>query len=206
MDGVNTFPPTAPPPPRSRLASRLALVAWSAMLLVGAAYLLAAHVAPLPQPAHEVLAADVAVQRRPDERGQWLALHALYADCGCSQRVVEHLLARRPLAGVKERVLMVGDSPHVAELLAAGYAVDQLDETTLGDRYGFEAAPSFALVDPHGQVRYLGGYTRTKQGNDFVDVSATRAALRGDSVTPYPVLGCAISRQLKERRDPLGLL
>jgi hypothetical protein len=195
--------------PAKRVLSHVALGAWSAVLLVGGAYLLAAHVAPLPQPSHEALAADVAHERRPDESGQWLALHALFTECGCSQRVIAHLLSRRPLQGVKERVLLVGGSAeprYAADLRAAGYRVDELDETSLGDRYGFEGVPAFALVDPHDRVRYLGGYTRTKQGADFVDVGATRAALRGETVTPLPVFGCAVSRSLQERRDPLRLL
>ena len=192
-----------------RASSLAALGLWSVVLLVGGAYLLAAHVAPLPEPAVGVLAAGVAHERRADEAGQWLALHALFSDCGCSQRVIAHLLSRRPLEGVKERVLLVGGSAgssYAADLRAAGYPVDELDETALGDRYGFEGVPAFALVDPHDRVRYLGGYTRTKQGADFVDVAATRAALRGDTVTPLPVFGCAVSRSLRERRDPLRLL
>jgi hypothetical protein len=194
-----------------RVLSLATLGAWSAVLLVGGAYLLAAHVAPLPQPTREALAADVAHERRADEAGQWLALHALFTDCGCSQRVIAHLLARRPLDGVKERVLLVGGgagsaASYAADLRAAGYPVDELDETALGDRYGFEGVPAFALVDPHDHVRYLGGYTRTKQGADFVDVSATRATLRGETVAPLPVFGCAVSRSLRERRDPLSLL
>ena len=196
-------------PSIKRVLSLATLGAWSALLLVGGAYLLAAHVAPLPQPTQEALATDVAHERRPDEAGQWLALHALFTECGCSQRVIAHLLSRHPLEGVKERVLLVGgsaDASYAADLRAAGYPVDELDETTLGDRYGFEGVPAFALVDPHDHVRYLGGYTRTKQGADFVDVSATRAALRGETVTPLPVFGCAVSRSLQERRDPLRLL
>ncbi len=200
-----------PPSPRakrslSRALSWAALAGWSGLVLVAGAYLLAAHEAPLPQPGSAALAADVAQQRRPEERGQWLALHALFAECGCSQRVAEHLLARHPMPGMRERVLFVGESPRADELAAAGYEVEKLDEDTLRDRYGFEGVPAFALVAPDGGVRYVGGYTRTKQGSDFVDVSATAAALRGESTHPLPIFGCAVSRALQQRRDPLGLL
>jgi hypothetical protein len=214
MDRLSTLPPAplhdparaAARTPLLRVVSLAALAGWSAVLLVAGAYLLAAHIAPLPQPSRDALAADVAQQRRPDEVGQWLALHALFADCGCSRRVAAHLLSRHPQSGIKERVLLVGDSPYASDLRAAGYPVDQLDESTLRDRYGFEGVPAFALVDPQGRVRYLGGYTRTKQGESFVDVAATRAALRGETVDPLPILGCAVGRSLQERRDPLGLL
>ena len=217
MDGFSSLPPLAPlasPPPASppvlTALSRAALGAWCAVLLVAGAYLLAAHVAPLPQPSRDALSAAVSRERRPDEAGQWLALHALFADCGCSQRVAAHLLARGPQSGVKERVLLVGGAGGTNELAidlrAAGFPVDELDESALRDRYGFEGVPAFALLDPQDRVRYLGGYTRTKQGEQFADVSATRAALRGETVTPLPVFGCAVSRSLQARRDPLGLL
>jgi hypothetical protein len=110
------------------------------------------------------------------------------------------------MTGVRERVLFVGDSPRADELAAAGYEVERLDEDALRDRYGFEGVPAFVLVAPDGGVRYLGGYTRTKQGNDFIDVTATAAALRGESTGALPVFGCAVSRSLQQRRDPLGLL
>jgi hypothetical protein len=180
----------------SRIGGALLLAWFVAMLGLGAG-LLARHMLPFRSPSKtEQLAASLDALRRADQKGSWLAVHVLYADCRCSKRVAEHLaLGPRP-PGWVELVLWVGDSGP-DPLLEARFDVRRIAQGDLG-HYGIESAPLLVLLDPDGNVHYAGGYTDRKQGPVIFDQRLFAAARVSPSVPSLPVYGCAVSRRLQD--------
>lgn len=199
--------------PRSRsrvLLTYLGLAAWAGLCVVLGAYLLAGHLLTLPTPAaaDPALHQAIAANRHADQRDRWLVLHVLSEDCKCSRRVLDHLLADSRPAGVVERIVLVTDHG-AAELAAAirarGFELDVVTPDELVARYHVEAAPLLVVVDPHDDVRYVGGYTPRKQAADMRDVAVIAAIRRGDPVEPLPAFGCAVGRALSTKLDPFGI-
>ena len=197
---------------------RVLLAVWGVSALVGSAYLLGSHLAALPTPS--VVDARLAGQMQafaaehPAARDA-LMMHVLYTSCRCSQRVAEHLLARGPHEGDRELVLVVdAEAEPVAEaatglqtqLVAAGFEVRTLDSAALHDQYGIEAAPLLVVADPAGHVRYVGGYGDRKQTPVLRDVEIGDRVARGETVSPLPLFGCAVSASLRSSVDPFGVL
>ena len=183
----------------TRRARRLAigaLCAWFSILLVLGAGLLARHLIALPGPSKEnALPGYVQALRGPDESGRWLAVHVLYAECRCSQRIVDHLTTTERPGGWSEIVLWVGDAAPPPELVAR-FRVRRVDEAELagGD---IEGAPLLVAADPWGSIRYAGGYTTRKQGPAIEDLALLTAARRTPLSSSLPVFGCAVSERLK---------
>ena len=178
--------------------ARVATLAWFAgSLLVGAA-LLAKHVVALPAPsADERLGRSLAPLRAADDQGQWLAIHVLYAECRCSQRVVTHLASTTRPQGWHELVLWAGSTAPSASL-SERYRVKSVAIPELA-RLGVVAAPLLVVLDPQDNVRYVGGYSERKQGPELDDLRILAAARQGSAVTAHPVFGCAMNEQLKQQ-------
>jgi hypothetical protein len=182
---------------------------WAAGMLVLCSYLLAGHLLalPLPTAADPALRAALARSRAPQEEGRWLALHFLYARCDCSRRVVEHLLQRPHPEGVAERVIWIeGDKHDEDRARAAGFAVENLSPEALAARYPVQGAPLLVVIDPDGELRYVGGYTTRKQGPTVEDLQIISAARRREAVESLPLFGCAVSKGLQEALNPLQRL
>lgn len=193
------------------MRSRLGIAAfwlWVPAMVLPGVYLMAGHLLTLPRP--DQLDPDVAraieAARAPEERGAWMAVHVLSAECGCSQRVLEHLVARGPVSGMREKVLFIGEPTALTRRArAAGFTVDLLTGDELAARYRLEAAPLLVVADPRDEVRYLGGYAE-RAGSPVIEDTSVFARLRaGESVAPLPIFGCAVSRRLQKTLDPLGL-
>jgi hypothetical protein len=204
------MPDSATPRAASGLArlARRAFWVWVVVSFLVAGSLGLAHTFALSAEAiaQPALAAAIAETRRPEERGQWLALHVLYSRCRCSQRTLAALSARRPLPLVRERVVLVGaHAGYEATARAAGFAVEVIAPEALAPRYHLAAAPVFVVADPAGALRYVGGYTARKQGLASEDAAILARAMRGDPVRALPLFGCAVSRQLSKLLDPFGL-
>lgn len=182
--------------------------AWTAACLLVGGLLLGRHLLTLPTPASDdpALRAALHAHRRPDEQG-WLVLHVLYDGCGCSVRVLDHLLATPRPPGVHERVLYVtedGAPAGLARRLAAhGIALELATPEQLVARYHLEVAPLLVILDARDRVRYLGGYTPRKQASDVRELGVIMATRLGWPVTPLPTFGCAVSSSLRSRLDPL---
>ncbi|HEY3500418.1 MAG TPA: hypothetical protein VGK73_37255, partial [Polyangiaceae bacterium] len=142
-------------------ALRLLLAGWlGAMLWLGAG-LLARHAVALPPVVTSPkLGSSLGALHGARARDSWLAAHALYAECRCSQRIVSHLASSSRPAGWEELVLWVGKAPPPPEL-ARRFRVARLSSAELAG-LGVEAAPSLVVVDSEGRVRYAGGYTSRK--------------------------------------------
>ncbi|HEY0476215.1 MAG TPA: hypothetical protein VGD37_01755 [Kofleriaceae bacterium] len=188
------------------------LMVWGAACLALGSYLLASHLLTLPAPAptDPVLHQEIAAHRRAHQRDRWLVLHVVYDECGCSQRVLDHLLADSRPPGVAERIVLVTENraaraAWIAAIPARGFELDVVTPEQLVAAYHIEAAPLLVIVDPHDTVRYVGGYTPRKQAADVRDVAVIAAVQRGEAVEPLPTFGCAIGRALSSRLDPLGI-
>lgn len=189
---------------------RTAFAVWATVVVVVSAYLLSSHLLTLPAPsAGDVgLQRAIAAQRRPEQRGRWLVVHVLDADCKCSLRVLEHLLEGNRPVGVAERVVLVAATPdaeQVRAIRAHGFDLDVVTPEQLGDRYQVGAAPLLIITDPRDRVHYVGGYGPRKQSAALRDAAVITAVLAGASVDPLPTFGCAIGRSLQTKIDPLGL-
>lgn len=177
---------------------RSVLAAWFVGMVVVGAGLLAKHLVALPTASAADVAPAMNALRTDSERGQWLAVHVLSADCRCSRRVAEHLAQSERPSDWKEVVLWVGDGPIDVHLDPAHFDVRHLSVADLVTT-GVEAAPSLILVDPNGKVRYSGGYTDRKQGAFVADLKILRAVHEGESVAPLPLFGCAVSERLQSQ-------
>ncbi|MEO8878690.1 MAG: hypothetical protein ABI461_24080 [Polyangiaceae bacterium] len=185
---------------RRRLGG-ITLATWFAAMVALGAGLLAKHVVALPRPQSALLAPAMTALRSPQEQGQWLAVHVLYSDCRCSQRVAEHLADSARPPGWSEVILWVGDDapdPKLAKKF-------DLRRVTAGElsAYGVEAAPSLIVLDPEGKLRYAGGYTDRKQGPVIEDRRILDAARTSSYVEPLPLFGCAVSSRLKSELSTL---
>jgi len=165
------------------------------MLVLGAG-LLAKHVVALPAPVNnEKLSTSLSAFRSSNAQGEWLAVHVLYSECRCSQRIVLHLISTLRPAGLEEVVLWVGKgAPDPA--LDRGYRVKRLSSVELA-RLGVEAAPLLVVLDPENHVRYAGGYTDRKQGPVIEDLRILAEARHASMLASLPVFGCAVSDRLK---------
>jgi hypothetical protein len=171
------------------------ITAWFAVMIVIGASLLAKHVVAMPRPQATLLAPALKMLRAPSERDQWLAVHVLYSDCRCSQRVAEHLATSERPTGWSEIVLWVGDeAPPLG--LAEHFDLRRATARELAS-YGVEAAPSMILADPAGNIRYSGGYTDRKQGPVIRDIRILNAVRNSENVSSLPLFGCAVSARLK---------
>lgn len=178
-----------------RRIGRIGLIAWFAIMLSIGAGLLAKHVVAMPAPSAARLAPSMTALRTPAQQGKWMAVHVLYSECRCSQRIVAHLVSTTRPADWAEVVLWVGAGAPSDELTARFDLrhISVADLTT----YGIEAAPSLIVVDPTGRVLYAGGYTDRKQGPSIDDLRIMQASRDGASVAALPLFGCAVSERLK---------
>ena len=178
------------------------LAVWFASMLAVGAGLLSRHLVALPTPTvNAKLAASMGQLRRAETRGAWLAVHVLYSECNCSERVVKHLLSTPRPADWVEVVLWVGShDPDPA--LARRFDLRRVAASDLA-RMGIEATPMLIAVDPDGRVRYAGGYTDRKQGPVIDDARILDASRRPGLIASLPVFGCAVSDRL---RSELSLL
>lgn len=173
---------------------RLALFAWLALSLVLGAALLALH-EPLPLPAGDRVMAT----------GRWTIVHALDLRCPCSRRVLEYLQKRTQRVDADQLLLLVhADEGTAAPLVARGFHVELVDELALSDRHGIASVPSLLIARPDGRVVYRGAPQERPQMAP-IDLALYARARAGESLSPLPIIGCAVSHELQRRLDPLGL-
>ena len=187
---------------------RVGFSAWNVTVTVPGAYLMAGHLLTLPTPVETdpAVAAAIDAAREPADRGRWLVVHVMYADCGCSQRLLTQLVTRRALPDVRERVVLVGhDEALGARLRNAGFGFEELTAEELAQKYRAESAPMLMVANPAGALVYAGGYSDRKRGPETKDVEVVRQLQRGERVARLPLYGCAVSKKLQGELDPLGL-
>jgi hypothetical protein len=189
-----------------RIARWLPLAIWFAGVTVLMSALAFSHWFSLPHPGKRDtrLAAGISELLR-DSRG-WAAIHVLYTDCQCSQRIIDHLVESDRPAGLHEVVVLVGSNAEMERRLRTkGYAIVAVEPEVLYKRFGIEGAPLFVFVDSEHVVRYIGGYTERQQGPDIRDLFIMRDVRAGVAISDLPLFGCAVSQRLKELADPLAI-
>ncbi len=182
-------------------------VLWIPVLLVVVASLMVGHWVILPRPPTgdpEVRAA-VAKLRGAEDTG-WMAVHVLYGECPCSRRVLKHVLSSDRPRGVSEKLVLVGrDDEWAKKARAKGLDVDVVEMEELLSKYHLMAAPMFLVVNPRGDVVYMGGYTARKQGPDIADVAIMQHLMHGEREQERPIFGCAVGASLQDALDPLHI-
>lgn len=203
MDDLDAL--MTPAKPRAKRVGVVLLGAWATAVLVAIATLMGPHWITLPRPdeGDDVLSAGLASLRA---REGLLAVHVLYSECGCSDRVFDHLLERGPMANVDEVVLLVGPRGGMAQRArAGGWRVEHVGRRELETRFHIVSAPMLAVLDGANHVRHLGGYTRVKRGPEILDVAILTALRGGDRPEELPLYGCATGLELSRQLDPMGL-
>lgn len=183
------------PVPASKPTSKLvwaALMIWAALLSVVVSVLMARHWLPKPPPDVHDLAWSNLLERTRDaqDRGKWLVLHFLRAECPCSRRIFHYLLKRGSQEGIRERVVFIGGEDHSKVLQEQGYQMDWVTPEELAMRYQVVAAPLLVVLSPECEVKYAGGYTARKQGLDIQDIKIISEIMGGQKVATLPVYGC----------------
>jgi hypothetical protein len=204
---VDLTAPSAPPAATTRWP-HAALASWFVATAVLAGYLLGAHVAGLPLPgcSDRRLLDGLASRHRA---GRPLAVHVLYADCECSNRVLARLEARTPREDVDERIVLV--EPHESRARLArlaereGFTVERVPPEALPELLGLSVAPVLVATDSNGDLAYLGGYTPRKQSEVVETDRVLDQVVAGERPEALPVLGCAVTEELREATDPWRL-
>lgn len=178
---------------------------WGVGLFLLGSSLMISHWFTLPRPPTDdpALRAHIATHRLPEERGGLFAVHLLYSECKCSQRILDHLAARGTLSGAHESVVLVGAHPEFeAAARQAGFRVDVVSPPELAARFGVQSAPLLVVADADDDIRYVGGYTERKQGMAIRDTAIMRGIQRGAAEAELPLFGCAVSQSLQDLIDP----
>ncbi|MFT3713851.1 MAG: hypothetical protein QM817_39835 [Archangium sp.] len=136
---------------------------------------------------------------------RWSMVHALSTKCGCSKRVLQHLVQRRAMTDVREEVALIDATPEwQTQLEDAGFSVVSLEAEQLRERFGVDAAPVLIIRSPDGALSYSGAYSQ-KRGAPPLDVELLNRARAGETPEAMPLFGCAVSRELQSRTDPFDL-
>jgi hypothetical protein len=190
-----------------RRGAALLLGFWGAPLLLMVSVLMGAHWLTLPAPgAADPTLARAVLASTAGERGSWHMLHVLYADCRCSQRVLDYIVERSTPPDVAETVLLVGHVPaRTPTLEARGIRVIETTADQLQSDFGIESAPVLIIADARGSVRYVGGHAREPQARAYEDLAILQRLRTGLEHDALAVYGCAVSRELQSRLDPIGV-
>jgi|HubBroStandDraft_5_1064220.scaffolds.fasta_scaffold309941_2 hypothetical protein len=187
--------------------ARLGLSFWFVAMVAVCATLLGRHLLALPRPDNDAaLARAMSSLRGPSGAGSWMTVHVLYAGCGCSKKIADHVFSGGRPRDVTERVLLIGrDAELEARFASVGMPVILATEDEASATFHIVAAPTLVVVAPDDTVRYAGGYTERKQGPDPRDLAILAAVRAGHFVAPLPIFGCAVSARLRSTINPLGL-
>jgi hypothetical protein len=181
----------------------LFLALWTiATIVIGSA--LTSYHLPFRLPSRTILSLVA-----PTDINQWEAVHILSGSCGCSQRVMRHLLQRRPLDRIREQILMIGgeapDLPDTADLPARlrleGYSLTRIAATDIPAEIGLHGLPLLVVASPNKKIAYLGGYG--PRGDQ--DIRIFKQVQSGEVPETFSVLGCAVGATLRRKADPLHL-
>jgi thioredoxin-related protein len=185
------------------------LALWACGLSAVAATLLASHWSALPTvavSARQKTAMALSHLRSAADQNRWMAVHVLYAECRCSQRIFDHLFASARPRDTAEKILLVGQAPdQVARARRGGFDVHPVTAEALANRFFVQSAPMLIVLDDTDTLRYAGGYTERKQGPDIRDTALIEGLISRAQVNELPMFGCAVSEALQQVLDPLGV-
>lgn len=136
-------------------------------------------------------------------------IHILSTSCGCSKKVMTHLLQRHPIPGVKELVLIVDDTSPSLEgtpsLLAGlqdeGFTLEHKPVEDVARNMGLHGVPLMIVMSKSHVLQYEGGYGRHYDDDSRIIAETSR----GLNARSLPAVGCAVGAHLKRLADPLHL-
>ncbi len=186
---------------KSKIAA-VALCIWAPVTITITSLLMVNHTIAMPLPSD--------LQRVEHGMMEWLGrgdavVHILYANCSCTDSLVEHLVARGPTLVEREVVVFVGTPrPRHERLAQVGFEWHEWSQSDLTERTGVEAAP-LLIVRHRNRMDYVGGYFRFPSATRPLDASIIAETTSGVPPKPFPIFGCAVSPSLRASVDPLGL-
>lgn len=180
--------------------------AWMGVVILIGAVLTSYH-QPFRTPDDTILALAP-----PPEHSGWQAIHILSGSCGCSQRVMSHLLERRPRSDIHDQIVVLdGEEPYLpgsrdllAQLSSEGFPITHLAVASLPQNIGLRGVPLLVLASSTSGSRnlaYIGGYgSRGDQDGEIFEKIRS-----GQTPKPFTVVGCAIGKALRRKADPFHL-
>lgn len=125
--------------------------------------------------------------------------HFATADCRCSDRLLNHLIERRPKSEFHEVLVYIGPAKPVHTLLEAlGYEV-RFETST--EASGVQAAPWLLVRDSGGRVSYSGGYERSPYWESRILFNVEHRLRQASLGTA----GCATSKSMRAENIALRL-
>jgi hypothetical protein len=182
---------------------RAVLGIWTVTVVLVGGTLMVQHVVAMPAPTAERVAAGVPawVDGAPHT-----VVHVVPDRCSCTHQLLDHLVQRGPLPGLREVVVLSGPLPaREPAMRQAGFDVQVRSPPELADTAGIRAGPLLVHLDGRGQVDWSGGYYATPALVRPRDLSVLAELARGGLPAPVPVFGCAIDPMLRDQLDPIGL-
>ena len=183
------------------------LLLWAVTLITLIATLMVSHwsVLPLPSGNDPKLAKAIDNTRSIKDLGQWYATHVLYAQCNCSNRVLEHILNSPRPSGINEKLILVDHNPKwEKKAQEIGFPYEVITQQELKTEFNIESAPLFIVSNPESKIMYAGGYTDRKQGLSIKDTDIIQNVMNNNPMEPIPLFGCAVSKALQTIVDPFG--
>lgn len=190
--------------PLSSKLTTLTLVGWFVVMTLVMSSLMARHLVALPAPVASgaLISSLGALRQQPG----WMMVHVIYGPCPCSGRIVTHLIERRAQPGVNEHILLTQDEGRFgAKLSQSGFIVHHLTPDELAARFKISSSPMLLILNPKDHPHYIGGYTAQKQGPAPQDLTLLARAQAGEGMPSLPILGCAVSAQLRSLLNPMNL-
>lgn len=185
------------------LSHRVLFCSWATLSILGGAILMSFHQSFLaPGPAILELAL-------PASNNHLRALHLLSSGCGCSQRVMQHLVKRRPRASMTEQVIvfeaggpaLAGTTELVSALASEGFKVQRLPISAIPTKAELRGVPLLIVVSPDGSILYMGGYGAAYDQ----DQTILARVQNHQQALPFETVGCAIGRRVQHAADPFHL-
>lgn len=138
------------------------------------------------------------------ETNQWGMIHILGQGCGCSEIIGEYLIKRGPIKNHQERVYIIGEHHELAQnLKKSGFQVKKIDEF----ENRIEGVPMLIVHNDKGKSLYSGAYTKgvVTPISKILDLNIFKSIKENKPTKDLLVAGCAVSKELQSKLDPLGL-
>lgn len=132
--------------------------------------------------------------------------HFLNEQCSCSKKLITHLSSRKAVPGVRETVHLIHARTETsAQLTAAGYQVEPVEEEIAARHFNLQALPQL-VIRTGGETLYQGGYGPDQQHLAiYEDARLIQEPTRENLARAYPVFGCANGEVRKRATDLMGI-
>ncbi len=150
---------------------------------------------------------QVNAEQAPENLGkEFTVSHFLNPDCGCSSKVMEHLIERGSIQDLEETIYFIGREDQTADRLRArGFKILVVPEDLALADFQVEAVPLLRIAS-RDRVIYAGAYGKDqKHSRKYDDLAIIEAARHGEGREGLPMFGCINGKVRKSKIDFLGL-